>query len=139
LERVGRRVLIAAAALAVMAAAVLWFLRKGGGAGGQTVIPGETEAVVVEVLNATTADGLAREVARRLRREGIDVVDYGSARDSLLDSTTIVVRRGDSTVALRVRRALGLGRITVDLDPRLLLDASVLVGPDLARALGFHP
>ncbi len=94
---------------------------------------------MVEVVNQTGADGLAREVTRRLRRAGIDVVSFGSARDSSLDSTTIVVRRGDSTAAIRVRNALGLGRIAVDRDPRLLLDASVLVGPDLARALGFHP
>jgi hypothetical protein len=139
LERVGRLVLIAAAGLSLMAAAVLWMLRRGDESGARDLIPGEAEAVVVEVLNATAADGLAREVTRRLRRAGIDVVDYGSARDSSLDSTTIVVRRGDSTGARRVRRALGLGRITVEHDPRLLLDASVLIGPDLARALGFRP
>jgi hypothetical protein len=95
--------------------------------------------VVVEVVNQTGIDGVAREVARRLRRAGIDVVDYGSARDSSTDSTTIVIRRGDSTAAIRVREALGLGRIRMEPDPRLLLDASVLVAPDLARALGFHP
>lgn len=139
MERVGRLVLIGVAVLAVIAAAVLWMRLHGDRSGAEAVVPGEGEAVVVEVLNATTADGLAREVTRRLRRAGIDVVDYGSARDSSLDSTTIVVRRGDSTVARRVRRALGLGRITVEYDPRLLLDASVLIGPDLARALGFHP
>ncbi len=102
-------------------------------------IPGEGERVTVEVVNQTGIDGLAREVVRRLRRAGIDVVDYGSARDSTADSTTIVIRRGDSTAAARVREALGLGRIRMDPDPRLLLDASVLVGPDLARSLGFHP
>ena len=103
------------------------------------MIPGEGASPVVEVLNATTADGLAREVTRRLRSAGIDVVGYGSARDSSLEATTIVVRRPDFSAARRVQAALGLGRIVVDLDPRLLLDASVLIGPDLARALGFHP
>jgi hypothetical protein len=102
-------------------------------------IPGERDSASVEVLNATAVDGLAREVTRRLRRAGIDVVTLGSARDSTLDSTTIVIRRGDSTVALRVRRALGLGRIVTEQNPRLLLDASVLIGRDLARAFDFHP
>lgn len=115
----------------------LW--RLGAGGNGALPIPGEGERVTVEVVNQTGMDGLAREVARRLRRAGIDVVDYASARDSSADSTTIVIRRGDSTAAVRVRAALGLGRIRVDPDPRLLLDASVLVGPDLARSLGFHP
>ena len=113
--------------------------RQGVGADGALPVPGEGERLTVEVVNQTGIDGLAREVARRLRRVGIDVVDYASARDSTADSTTIVIRRGDSTAAARVREALGLGRIRVDIDPRLLLDASVLVGPDLARSLGFHP
>lgn len=139
MERIGRVVLIGAVALAVVAAGLLWVRGGGSGSRPESAIPGEDSSVMVEVLNATAVDGLAREVTRRLRREGIDVVSYGSARDSSLDSTTIVVRRGDSTAAKQVRQALGLGRIAVDLDPRLLLDASVLIGPDLARALGFQP
>lgn len=122
------------------AAAVVWIRRDAyDPSRTPAVIPGEGPGVVVEVFNATAADGLAREVTQRLRRAGIDVVGYGSARDSSLDSTTIVVRRGDSTAALQVREVLGLGRIALERDPRLLLDASVLIGPDLARALGFHP
>lgn len=139
MERIGRVVLIGAVTLALAAAALLWARRGQDQSGPPPVIPGEKTSLVVEVLNATTTDGLAREVTRRLRQAGIDVVGYGSARDSSLDSTTIVVRRGDSTAALEVRQALGLGRIAVDRDPRLLLDASVLIGPDLARLLGFHP
>jgi hypothetical protein len=118
-----------------------WRLRREGVRADRPLpIPGDGGArVTVEVVNQTGADGLAREVTRRLRGAGIDVVDYSSARDSSADTTTIVIRRGDSTAAIRVRQALGLGRIRVDPDPRLVLDASVLVGPDLARALGFHP
>lgn len=118
-----------------------WQLQRQGAGGDRALpIPGEGgERVTVEVVNQTGADGLAREVARRLRGAGIDVVDYSSARDSAADTTTILIRRGDSTAAIRVRQALGLGRIRRAPDPRLLLDASVLVGPDLARALGFRP
>lgn len=119
---------------------VAWRLWQGGRSqDAKLPVPGEGDTIVVEVVNRTAVDGLAREVTRRLRRAGIDVVSYGAARDSALDTTTIVVRRGDSTAAIRVRKALGLGRIAVDRDARLLLDASVLIGPDLARALGFHP
>ena len=131
--------MIGAVTLALAVAAALWVRRGEAPAGPPLEVPGERISVVVEVLNATAVDGLAREVTRRLRRAGIDVVGYGSARDSLLDSTTIVVRRGDSSAARTVRQALGLGRVVVNRDPRLLLDASVLIGPDLARALGFHP
>lgn len=142
MERAGRLTLIALVlALAAGAGAALsrWALRPERDTAVSRPIPGEQGQVVVEVLNATAVDGLAREVARRLRRAGIDVVNYGSERDSTLDSTTIVIRRGDTTAAREVRRVLGLGRVRVERDPRLLVDASVLVGPDLARALGFHP
>jgi hypothetical protein len=95
--------------------------------------------MTVEVLNGTTVDGLAREVTQRLRHAGIDVVSFGGAQDTSLDSTVILVRRGDSTDALRVRRALGLGRVLIEPDARLLLDVSVLVGRDLSGVLGLHP
>lgn len=96
------------------------------------MIPGEgADTLRVEVLNATDVDGLAREVARRLRRRGIDVVYFGSGTQRDLDSTRIVVRRGDSTLARPIRRALGTGRVSLELDPRLLLDASVIIGRDL--------
>lgn len=141
MERAGRLGLIGGLLVLLAGGGIAaWHLwRQGAGADAALPIPGEGERLTVEVVNQTGIDGLAREVARRLRRAGIDVVDYASARDSTADSTTIVIRRGDSTAAARVREALGLGRIRVDIDPRLLLDASVLVGPDLARSLGFHP
>jgi hypothetical protein len=123
----------------VVLAAGWWIWRRPAGAGSALVIPGDAVHVTAEVRNGTPIDGLAREVTERLRRAGIDVVNYGSGPDTTLDSTTILVRRGDSTAALRVRRALGLGRVLVRPDSGLLLDVSVMAGRDLAAALGFHP
>jgi len=135
LERAHARILIGAAALLGLAgAAALWQARRDRAGGAALPIPGENVSLTVEVLNATTVDGLAREVTRLLRRRGIDVVSFGTAATHDLDSTRIVVRRGDSGAVRRVRDALGTGRITVELDGRLLLDASVLVGRDLAPA-----
>ena len=88
----------------------------------------------MEVLNGTRVDGFARSVTRQLRRAGIDVVYFGSADERDVDSTRIIVRRGDSTAAAPVRDALGGGRIVVDPDPRLLLDITVLLGHDLSPA-----
>jgi hypothetical protein len=105
---------------------------------GDLAIPGERVPYVVEVLNGTTADGLARAVTRQLRHHGIDVVSFGSAPGGSVDSTQLLVRRGDSTAALVVRRALGLGRITVALDSTLLLDVTVLLGTD-AIAIDRNP
>lgn len=95
-------------------------------------IPGEDgPRLTVEVLNSTAVDGLARRVTGHLRRHGLDVVYFGSASGAL-DSTRVLIRRGDSTAARRVRQALGFGTIVEDLDPRLLLDVTVLLGTDAA-------
>lgn len=121
----------------VLLGAAAWWAARGPSPDRPWPIPGDAPGTpVVEVLNATEVDGLAREITRRLRRRGIDVVSFGSATRRDLDSTVILVRRGDSTAATAVRDALGIGRIAVELDSRLLLDATILVGRDLAPAAG---
>ncbi len=89
---------------------------------------------MVEVLNGTRVDGLARAATLRLRQAGIDVVYFGTAAQASVDTTLIMIRRGDSTAAIRVQDVIGAGRIVMDPDPSLLLDVSVLLGHDVARA-----
>ncbi|HET8713671.1 MAG TPA: LytR C-terminal domain-containing protein [Gemmatimonadales bacterium] len=101
-------------------------------------------AVTVEVLNANGRAGDARVGTRILRRSGIDVVYFGNAGESTLDSTRIIVRRGSASVGEKVREALGQGRIEIQLDSSKLLDVSVLLGADFAPSparagLEFHP
>jgi hypothetical protein len=105
-------------------------------------VPGDHgPRIQVEVLNASGRDGLARTGTRLLRESGIDVVAIGNAPAAVgrLDSTRIVVRRGDASVGERVRRALGVGAVRLGLDSTRLLDASVLLGADFAPAMEFHP
>ncbi|PYP96332.1 MAG: hypothetical protein DMD38_09125 [Gemmatimonadetes bacterium] len=107
-------------------------------------IPGDkVGTITVEVLNASGRSGNARIGTRLLRHAGIDVVYFGNATESGLDSTRIIVRRGTTKVGERVRAALGQGRIEVELDSSKLLDVSVLLGADFATAgrppLEFHP
>jgi hypothetical protein len=106
-----------------------------GGDSSQTrPIPGDRgPAITVEVLNANGRGGDARIGTQRLRRAGMDVVYFGNASESGLDSTRIIVRRGAEKVGERVRAALGQGRVEVQLDSAKLLDVSVLLGLD------FHP
>jgi hypothetical protein len=104
-------------------------------------IPGERGIpVTVEVLNTSPRSGLARQGTRVLRHAGFDVVSTGNATSSgALDSTRIVVRRGTAAVGARVREALGVGRVAVQLDSTKLLDVSVFLGADFAPRLGLHP
>ena len=107
-------------------------------------MPGEGSAaprVTVAVLNASGRPGLARLGTRVLRDAGIDVVTFGNAGDakSPLDSTRILVRRGPAAAGERIRRALGVGKVVMDPDTTLLLDASVLLGSDFSPRLPLHP
>jgi hypothetical protein len=105
-------------------------------------VPGERgPRITVEVLNASGTPGLARGGTRVLRRAGIDVVYLGNAPADVgtLDSTRILVRRGDAAAGARVREALGVGRVEAAPAPERLLDVSVLLGADFAARLQRHP
>ena len=123
--------------------AVVLFSGCGGGSNQAHPIPGDKgPAITVEVLNANGRAGDARIGTRLLRRAGIDVVYFGNAAQAGLDSTRIIVRRGQGKVGERVRSALGTGRVEVQLDSSRLLDVSVLLGADFMGSgdpLDFHP
>ena len=92
-------------------------------------IPSPDGRVTVEVLNGTGRAGVARAATRMLRRRGLDVVFYGNA-DAAVESTQVLVRRGDSTAGRAVRLALGAGRIVEEADTFRRVDVSVILGPD---------
>lgn len=121
---------LALAGIAVLA----WWLAIRGDTPGDIAypVPGERFPSTVEVLNGTSVDGLAREVTQRLRRRGVDVVYFGSAAGEPVDRTLVIVRRGDSATGVAVRSVLGLGRVVLEPDPRLLLDVTILLGADAA-------
>src|SRR5204862_3123374 len=102
-----------------------------GGVPPKSMIPGDRgPALTVEVLNASGRAGEARVGTRLLRRAGSDGVYFGNAADDVsgLDSTRIIVRRGAAKVGERIRTAVGIGRVAVQLDNARLLDVSVLPG-----------
>lgn len=134
-----KRALMVGGLVGLAAAFVVWAVRREPASIHPSwPIPGEDGVrIEVEVLNGAGVDGLARLVTTHLRRAGIDVVSFGTA-GTLQDATRLLVRRGDSTSALAVQRALGQGRIEIAPDPRRLLDVSVLLGAD-AIAIGRDP
>jgi hypothetical protein len=126
---------------ALLAAACLVAGCGGDGDQGRPIPGDRSPAITVEVLNANGRAGDARVGTRLLRHEGIDVVYFGNADQSRLDSTRIIVRRGSAGVGERVRAALRQGRVEVQLDSGRLVDVSVLLGADFAPGarLDFHP
>lgn len=100
-------------------------------------VPDGGDRIVVEVLNGTQVNGLARTGTRVLREAGIDVVYFGSA--SATDSTLVVLRRGDRSRAEAVRKALGVGTVREVRDSTRHVDVSVLLGPDFRSRDTLHP
>jgi hypothetical protein len=92
-------------------------------------IPSPEHRVTVEVLNGTRRAGVARAATRLLRRGGLDVVYFGNA-DEAVDSTRVIVRRGDPARGRDVRLALGVGRIVAEPDTLRRVDVSVVLGAD---------
>ncbi len=131
------RGLTLAAVTLVVAAGVVWWVLTREARDDTLPVPGSTERVTIEVLNGAGVDGLAASVTRVLRRRGLDVVNYGTAPFDTLQATLIVVRRSDTSIVAGIRAALGAGVTVVEPDPRLLLDASVILGKDLS--VGIRP
>jgi hypothetical protein len=93
-------------------------------------IPSVDHRIVVEVLNGSDRTGLARLGARRLRRMGFDVVYFGNADPPRVDTTRVLLRRGEPGQAERVRDALGAGAVSTRLDTLRRVDVTVILGPD---------
>jgi hypothetical protein len=95
-------------------------------------IPSGRSRIVVEVLNGSGFDGAARLGTRQLREKGLDVVYVGNAM-ARVDSTRIILRRGEPAAAEQVKAALGLGAVGIERDTLRRVDVTVILGPD------FHP
>lgn len=110
-------------------AAVAWaVLRHDPAEPGHSALLDEAR-VVVEVFNGSGRRGLARTATRELRRAGFDVIYFGTGNDTV-SATLVLARRGDSSAAVRVTRALGVGRARVQTDTLLRVDVTVLLGSD---------
>jgi hypothetical protein len=91
--------------------------------------------VELEVLNAGGIRGAARDAAIRLRRGGLDVVQWGNAAERDMDTVNprvprILVRTGDTVGVGRVMEILGHAEVVEAPDDRNLVDLTVLIWRD---------
>lgn len=93
---------------------------------------------MAEVLNGSGRQGLARIATRMLRREGVDVVLLANA-DSAVDSTRVLVRRGDRSRGDEVRAVLGVGAVSARADTLRRVDVTVVLGRDFRPHEAMHP
>lgn len=95
------------------------------------VPPSEEKAIVVEVLNGTSVQGLAGQAMKVLRSRGMDAMVNGQAPRPRL-RTVVYDRTGDFDRAARVRTALGCPAAiaATRIDVMRAVDASVELGED---------
>jgi hypothetical protein len=140
LEQSRRLWLALSAGVALLAAASgFWLTRKPEPAAAHAFpAPTIQGRVMVEVLNGTRRQGVARTATRMLRGRGIDVVFLGNA-DSAETATRVIARRGDQDRARHVASVLGTGKVVVETDTFRRVDVSVILGEDFRPRLGVRP
>ena len=141
LEQPRRWVWLALIAAVLLLAALSGFLlhsERRPAASQAYAIPAVKGRLMVEVLNGTRRQGVARTATRMLRSHGVDVVFLGNA-DSAERVTRIIVRRGDAERAQTVSAVLGAGIIVVETDTLRRVDVSVILGEDFRPILDLHP
>jgi hypothetical protein len=142
LEQLGRRRLwLTLSVAAILLGAGSGFLLRGSRQQAEEhafAIPPVEGRLMVEVLNGTRRQGVARTATRMLRAHGVDVVFLGNA-DSAETLTRVIVRRGNPDRAGTVVGVLGAGKIVIEPDTFRRVDVSVILGEDFRPRLGIHP
>lgn len=142
-----RRIVILALLLVMLPAGIYAAVARGGEAGGtlRGVAAGpesrapEGVRIRVEVLNASSVQGLARRATFHLRDHGFDVVESGNAAEKH-DSTIVLDRSHNPEWARLVANAMGGAPVAEAPDSTLYVDVTVLVGPSWRpSAKPFYP
>lgn len=94
--------------------------------------------VVVEVLNGCGRSGIGERVSQLLSDRNFDVMFVGNADDFKYDRTLVVDRTGDLSKAVAVADALGLGQVISQVNTATYVEATVVVGNDLASLLALQ-
>ncbi len=103
---------------------------------GPGVLPEGTGRIRVEVLNRSGVSGVAREATASLRDQGFDVVYYGNAGTYGQDPSVVIDRVGNVHSAELISAALGIPGVRSEPDPTLLVDVTVLLGPEWTAPIG---
>jgi hypothetical protein len=93
----------------------------------------EGPAFQIEVLNGTRETGIAMDVAKELRRRGIDVLIVDNAERLDFGESVLVDRKGNPRLMRKLAKMLGCRLIVEQIDPSPLVDATYIVGRDRIR------
>ncbi len=86
--------------------------------------------VTIEVLNATSRNGLASSVAEKLKEEGYNVTKIGNYKTTSNMATTVISRTDDTEYAKKVKSFLGIGTVKTEKEESSKVDITVILGSD---------
>lgn len=90
-----------------------------------------SKVITVRILNGCRTDGLADKVRERLRQKPkIDVVETGNADRSNYRDTLVIDHVGSTNNALYISKFLGQGKVIQKIDPKVMVDVTVILGQD---------
>lgn len=88
--------------------------------------------IVVQLLNGSGAPNLAARLREQLSAyPEVDIVEMGNASRRDYETTLIIDRGGHMPSAQRIRDLLGAGVLSQDVNPKALLDVTVVIGKDI--------
>ncbi|TVQ24796.1 MAG: LytR family transcriptional regulator [Spirochaetaceae bacterium] len=96
-------------------------------------IAGDRDVIVLQILNGTEVNGLARRTRELFQGLGIfDVREFGNAEHSTYRTTEIIDHRGDERMARRVAGVIRADRIRTEIsdDPAQEIDVTIVLGQD---------
>jgi LCP family protein required for cell wall assembly len=88
------------------------------------------EKLTIEVLNATSTQGLAARVADKLKSEGYNVTRTGNDDTSQSQKTSIIDRTTNTTYAKDIKKLLNKGNIKTETKSSGDADITIIIGED---------
>ena len=94
----------------------------------------DREYVRVEILNATSTAGLGEKFAEKLKDKNCDVICIARVKCDSFPHTSVVERmRKNKANARIVSGILRCGRIFIEIDSTMNVDATVIIGEDFEK------
>lgn len=91
-----------------------------------------SEAILVEIFNASGKPRLAERLRRKIHGKGFDVVKVGNyGREAHRDKTVVVDRTGNLDKAMAVAKQIGVSDVLTAIDPSRQVDVTVILGKDM--------
>lgn len=94
------------------------------------------QRIVVQLLNGSGVTNVAAAIREKVSGyPDVDVVEMGNASRRDYEVTEIIDRTGHMRSAERIRDILGAGVLRRELEPKLLVDVTVIIGRDAAATV----